>query len=300
MRALFYIMTPILILTVILASRFVTWDKLKGVDKNAATYLTNSTQLLRQEKIYEAITELTQAIEIEPKYAEAYINRGLAYYHLAHYKEAIADFTQTISLKQYTTDAYARRGDVYLALNEVPHAITDYTASLNRSKNAGVLSKRGRCFLETGNYDGAISDFSDVVQHLPTAIAYYNRGRSYYEKHIYSDKKTETLKLALDDFNKSIEMQPMYAIAYLSRGDVYGYLEQSIAQESDYSQATTLLTAAILNWDNESHGLIPILLWRAVAYKKGNQMNKAENDVERIYHIFAEFYLKKIRKSDIL
>lgn len=300
MRALFYIMTPILILTVILASRFVTWDKLKGVDKNAASYLTNGTQLLRQEKIYEAITELTQAIEIEPKYAEAFINRGLAYYHLAHYNDAIDDFTQTILLKQYTADAYARRGDVYLAIDDVPNAITDYTASLKRSKNAGILSKRGRCYMLTGQFPEAISDYTDVVKHFPTAIAYYNRGRAYHQKHLHSDDKTETLKLALDDFNKSIEMQPMYAIAYLSRGDVYGHLEQPIDQESDYTQAAALLTDAIQNWDNDAQGLIPILIWRVVAYEKGNNISKAENDFERIYHIFAEFYLKKIKVSDIL
>ncbi len=300
MRALFYIMTPILILTVILASRFVTWDKLIGVDKNAANHLTNGTQLLRKAKLYQAISELTQAIEIEPKYAEAYINRGLAYYHLAHYKEAIADFTRTISLKQYTADAYARRGDVYLALNNVPNAITDYTASLKRSKNAGILSKRGRCFLDTGNFDDAISDFSDVVQHRPTAIAYYNRGRAYYEKYLHSDEKTETLGLALDDFNKSIELQPKYAIAYLSRGDVYRHLEQQKSQEADYSQAIVLLTDAIQKWDKDTHALIPILLWRAVAYEKDNDSSKTESDVERTYHIFAEFYLKKISVSDIL
>lgn len=298
MRVLFYIMTPILILTVILASRFVTWDKLVGVDKNAASHLTNGTQLLKRTEIYEAISELTQAIEIEPKYAEAYINRGLAYYHLAQYNKAISDFTQTIKLKQYTADAYASRGDVYLALNDVQNAITDYTASLKRSKNAGILSKRGRCFLDTGNFDNAISDFSDVVQHRPTAIAYHNRGIAYYEKYLHSGEKSETLELAIDDFNKSIELQPKFAIAYLSRGDIYGHLEQHKSQESDYSQAIVLLTDAIQKWDKDSHALIPILLWRTVAFKKDKV--KAESDLERIYHIFAEFYLKKISVSDIL
>ena len=300
MRALFYIMTPILILTVILASRFVTWDKLIGVDKTAAHHLTNGTRLLRKAKIYEAISELTQALKIEPKYAEAYINRGLAYYRLAHYQEAIADFTRTISLKQYTADAYARRGDVYLALNDIPNAITDYSASLKRSKNAGILSKRGRCFLDTGNYDNAIRDFSDVVKHRPTAIAYYNRGRASYEKYLHSDEKTETLELALDDFNKSIELQPKYAIAYINRGDVYRHLKQQKSQEVDYSQAIVLLTDAIQKWDKDTHALIPILLWRAVAYEKDNDISKAKSDVERIYYIFAEFYLKKISISDIL
>ena len=300
MRALFYIMTPILILTVILASRFVTWDKLKGIDKNAAKHLTNGTQLLKQGKLYESITSLTQAIEIEPKYAEAYINRGLAYYHLTHYQEAIADFTQTIALKQYTADAYASRGDVYRTINDVSNAIFDYSVSIKRSKNAGVLSKRGQCYLDTGNIDEALSDYSEIVKHRPAAIAYYNRGRAYYEKHLHSNQKKETLELALDDLNKSIELQPKFAIAYLSRGDVYGYLAQHKSQESDYSQAAALLTNAIQNWDNDAPALIPILLWRAEVYKRVNENSKAEKDVERIYQLFAEFYLNRINLSDIL
>lgn len=293
-------MTPILILTVILASRFVTWDKLKGVDKNAANHLTNGTQLLKNGKLYQAITLLTQAIEIEPNYAEAYINRGLAHYHLAQYNEAVADFTQTITLKQYTADAYASRGDVYRTLNDVSNAISDYTASIKRSKNAGVLSKRGRCYLDTGNFDDAISDYSEIVKHRPTAIAFYNRGRAYYERHLHTDKKIETLELALGDFNKSIEMQPKFAIAYLSRGDVHGYLEQNQSQKSDYTHAVSLLTDAIRHWHNDKHALIPILLWRAMAYEKENDINEAKDDVERVYQLFAEFYLKEIDVSDIL
>ena len=251
MRALFYIMTPILILTVILASRFVTWDKLKGININAAEHLTNGTQLLKKGKFYQSITVLSHAIEIEPKYAEAFINRGLAYYHLGHYNESIADYTQTITLKQYMADAYASRGDVYHTLNDVSNAISDYTASIKRSKNASVLLRRGRCYLDTGNFKDAISDYSDIVNHRPTAVAYYNRGRAYYEKHLHSDKDKATLELALYDFNKSIEMQPKFAIAYLSRGDIQGYLEQHQSQKSDYMQAAALLTEAIQNWGND-------------------------------------------------
>ena len=177
---------------------------------------------------------------------------------------------------------------------------SDYTASIKRSKNAGVLSKRGRCYLDIGNYNDAISDYSEIVKHRPTAIIYYNRGRVYYEQHLHSDKKKETLELALEDFNKSIEMQPKYALAYLSRGDVYGYMAQHKSQKSDYSQAASLLTDAIQNWDNEEHALIPILLWRSEVFKKENDNSKAVNDIERIYQLFAEFYLKKINVSDIL
>jgi tetratricopeptide (TPR) repeat protein len=293
-------MTPILILTFILASRFVTWNKLKGVDSNALKHFSNGTQFLRNGKTYKAITTLTQAIEIEPKYAEAYIKRGIAYYHLARYKEAIADYNQTLSLKSYLADAYASRGDAYLALGDVPQAINDYTVSLKKRKNARVMSKRAKVYLETGKIPEAINDFSYIVKHGSSAIAYYNRGRAYYQKYLIADKQDDTLKLALTDFDKAIELQPSFAIAYLSRGDVYGHLKRQESQESDYSYAIDLLTDAIQNWQHEAHELIPIYLWRAVAYKKEEYVDKAENDIEKVFELFAQFYLKKIRISDIL
>ncbi len=267
MRALIYIMTPVLILTIFLASRFVTWEKLKGVDRKALKHQIDGTQFLREGKNQKAITALTKAIEIEPKYAEAYVKRGRAYYYLARYTEAIDDYTQTLFLKRFLADAYASRGDVYRALNDLPRAIADYTASL---------------------------------ENRPSAIVYYNRGRIYYQKFLISDKADETLKLALTDFDKAIELQPRFAIAYLSRGDIYEHLKQQESQESDYSHALDLLTDAIQNWENKSHDLILIYLWRAIAYQKNNYVDKAVNDIERVYELFTQFCLKKIRISDIL
>ena len=300
MRALIYIMTPILILTFLFASRFVTWEKLKGTDNEAVKHLTIGTQFLRKGKNHQAISALTQAIEIDPKYAEAYIKRGFAYYQLARYKEAIDDYTQTLSFNRYLADAYASRGDAYRALNDIPNAIADYTASLKKRKSARVLSKRAESYLETGQINEAIADYLYIVKHRPSAIAFYNRGRAYYKKYLLSDKEIDTLKLALTDFDKAIELQPRFAIAYLSRGDIHGHLRQHKSQESDYSQAVDLLTNAIQNWQNETHELIPIYLWRVVAYKKDNRVNKAVNDIEKIYELFTQFYLKKIRISDTL
>ena len=300
MRALIYIMTPVLILTIFLASRFVTWEKLKGIDSNALKHLTAGTQFLRKGKNYQAITALTQAIAIEPKYAEAYVKRGLAYYQLARYKDAIADYTQTLSLNQYSADAYASRGDAYRSLGDVTRAIADYTASLNKRKNAWIMSKRAEVYLETGKIGEAIKDYFYIVKHRPSAIAFYNRGRAYYEQFLLSGNQNEVLKLALADFDKAIEMQPSFAIAYLNRGNIYAHLGQQKSKEGDYLQAISLLTDAIQNWQNEAHELIPIYLWRAVAHEKNNHTNKAVNDIEKVYELFAQFYLKKIRISDIL
>ncbi len=59
----------------------------------------------------DAIAEYTQAIALDPKLAEAYNNRGLAYADLGKYAEAIADYYQAISLDTKYAVSYNNRGE---------------------------------------------------------------------------------------------------------------------------------------------------------------------------------------------
>ncbi len=293
-------MTPVLILTFLFASRFVSWDRLKSVDREASKHLDDGTQFLRKGQYHQAIAELTKAIEIEPEYAEAYVKRGRAYYYLMRYKEAIDDYTQTISRDRFIVDAYSGRGDVYRALGDVQRAITDYSTSIKKRKNALVMSKRAQSYLETGKLEEALTDYNYIIKRRPSAIAYYNRGRAYYQKFLLSKSVDETLKPALADFDKAVELAPNFAIAYLSRGDIYGHLGEQESKDADYTYAIDLLTEAIENWKKNADGLLTIYLWRAVAYKKNSLVEEAETDMKRIYALFGQFFLKKISTSDIL
>ena len=46
MRALIWIMTPLLIICILLASRFVSWERLKREDPEASKYVTEGTASL--------------------------------------------------------------------------------------------------------------------------------------------------------------------------------------------------------------------------------------------------------------
>ncbi len=293
-------MTPVLILTFLFASRFVSWDKLKYTDSEAAKHLEDGTQFLRKGKYHQAIAELTKAIEIDPKYAEAYVQRGRTNYHLSRYKDAIDDYTQTLSLERYIVDAYAGRGDVYRSLGDVQKAITDYSASIKKRKNALVMSKRAQMYLETGKLDDALADYNYIIKRRPSAIAYYNRGRAYFKKFLLTEKEDETIKLALSDFDKAIELAPHFAIAFLKRGDIYKHLGKQESKEVDYAQAIDLLTEAIENWQKNADGLLTIYLWRAVAYKKQDYDEAAETDLKNVYSFYRQFILNKLSVSDIL
>lgn len=294
MRPLIYIMIPVLILTIFLASRFVTWDAIKGENQQAQTYVQEGTTALRTWKLPQAIAAFTRAIEIEPKYAEAYVKRGLAYYRSAQYKTAIADYTQTLGLNRYHADAYASRGDAYRALEDTQRAIEDYSASLKRRWNAYVMQKRAETYFEGGNVQNALADYDTVIKRQPTMTAYYARGNVYLQLSIQGDKSR--LKLTLADLNQAIALEPRFANAYISRAQTYTHLGEHASATQDYTYTIKLLTDAIQTWQGEPNALIQIYYWRAFAYQKLSKVDKAEKDTNEIHKRVFSFFLEKIGK----
>ena len=60
-------------------------------------------------------------IRLKPDYADAYNNRGGAYFKLGQYQSAVKDFSEAIRLKPDYADAYNNRGGAYFNLgNQKP------------------------------------------------------------------------------------------------------------------------------------------------------------------------------------
>ncbi|WP_313893810.1 tetratricopeptide repeat protein, partial [Psychrobacillus sp.] len=132
------------------------------------------------------IANYTKAIEINPEYALAYNNRGIANQNFKKYEEAIADYTKAIEINPEYALAYNNRGSAY-----------------------GNLDK----------YEEAIADYTKAIEINPEyASAYNNRG--------IANKNLEKYEEAVADYTKAIEINPAYTSAYNNRGNVYGKLEK--------------------------------------------------------------------------
>jgi len=89
-----------------------------------------------------------QSLKLEN--AQAYNNRGLAYFEKGQYDLAIADYSEAITIDSKNAAAYYNRGDTYLL---------------------------------KGQYDEAIADFSKVIEINPKlSVFYYLRGNAYFKK----------------------------------------------------------------------------------------------------------------------
>ncbi|MFH2012062.1 MAG: tetratricopeptide repeat protein [Pseudomonadota bacterium] len=171
----------------------------------------------REGKKYQvAISAYNKAIELDPKYKNAYLTRGAAYGVLGNYQQAISDFTRAIELDP---------------------------------KHAYAYNNRGVSYGKLGNYQQAIFDISRAIEIYPGyTLAYTNRGLTY--------GKSGKYLLAISDFTRAIELDPKDAHAYYNRGITYsksGNLKQAIkdykiAARLGYKQAQNLLSKKGIDW----------------------------------------------------
>ena len=276
-RLLLYVMLPVLIACALIASRFVSWDSLKGEDPKALQFVVKGTEFLgarTDRDNHSAVSAFTRAIEISPKYAEAYVKRGLAHYRLGEYLKAIDDYTQTLSLNRYTADAYYSRGDAHRALGDYQHALADYTASLEKRWAGFVTWKRAETYLEMGDTQRALADYGAVIERKSGAAAYYYRSIAY--------ARLGEDQLALADLDKAIEIEPAFAEAYLRRGETHLRLNQHDAAESDYHKVVQFATDEIQGWGEAHPTLGPIYFRRASAYQQLGRYDDALADYEKV------------------
>ena len=111
---------------------------------NKANALWDGQKYTDQKK---AIGYLNNAIKLQPDYAQAYYNRGNAYYGLGLYKRAIKDYNETIRLKPKDIDAYYNRGNAYFFLgnNKLGCLDAQKACDLGDCKLLEVTKGKGNC-----------------------------------------------------------------------------------------------------------------------------------------------------------
>ena len=72
------------------------------------------------------IAYFNKAIEINPRFAEAYYIRGRAYYYKGWYDKAIADYTMVIELNPRFAWAYHNRANAYYHKGQYDKACSDW------------------------------------------------------------------------------------------------------------------------------------------------------------------------------
>ncbi len=94
-----------------------------------------------------AIADYTRAIDLNPKFAEAYNNRAYTYMVQHNYAAALPDLEKAIELRPDYVNALMNRGDIYNYYYEINYdsAVADYNRILQmggRERNSSVCGHR--------------------------------------------------------------------------------------------------------------------------------------------------------------
>jgi tetratricopeptide (TPR) repeat protein len=181
-----------------------------------------------------AINNYDRVITINPNYAVAYSNRGIAYYQLKDYQKALVNLEKSISIDSRDAQSYSRRGMIYFQLKDYQRALIDLEKSISIDpKYVPAYNNRGVIHRFLNDYDKAITDYDKAIFINPQdTIAYLNRGL------VYSDLKN--YQRAIIDFEKVISISPEYALAYSSRGLIYAKLDNYQNAITDYNKAINI------------------------------------------------------------
>lgn len=166
----------------------------------------NETGLLflEGEKFRNAKYYFNEAIKLDPKFAEAYLNRGIVFAKKARIRKALRDFKEALRLNPESAEAFHNRAVVFSQSGQNRQAIKDFERALGLDQSTPSIETyygRGIAWNNIGEYDKAILDFNRVIYEDPYfAEAYNTRGIAWALKKEYNK--------AIEDFRKALELDP--------------------------------------------------------------------------------------------
>ncbi|HEX3681179.1 MAG TPA: tetratricopeptide repeat protein [Bryobacteraceae bacterium] len=126
----------------------------------------------------EELRFFSEAIRLQPDYAKAFYNRGLARYAKGDLDGAIKDYNEAIRLKPDYAFAFNNCGVARAAKGDLDGALQDYNEAIRLNpEDADIFYNRGVARYDNGDRDGAIQDYNEAIRLNPDyANAFYNRG----------------------------------------------------------------------------------------------------------------------------
>lgn len=194
------------------------------------------------QKLYqEIVSDSTNALGLKEKCVACrtaiHFTRGAAEDALENHAAAIEDYNNALELTPRYVQAFINRGHAKYSLGDKEGAIQDYSKAIRVNPDEGTAYfSRGGVKSKIGHYEEAIDDYNNAIKHNPEPAklyyTYYIRGNA--------KAKLENYEGAIDDYDYAIQLHTKYANAYKKRGKAKEALGQHEAAEADLAKANEL------------------------------------------------------------
>jgi len=220
---------------------------LKAYPRFANGYVGRAKLHLAMADTTAAIADLDKALELDRDIVNAYILRAdIAINNKKDFNLALTDMNEAIKLQPRNAGFYINRAYLRYNLDDYFGAMADYDFAISLDPlNAVAYFNRGLLRAEVHDRDQAITDFSKVLEFNPDDYrSLYNRSMLYRELGNY--------KKALSDLNRVVEAFPDFEGVLFSRFQLYDLMGKKKEAEKDYNRAIALSKKAPKNLENPS------------------------------------------------
>jgi len=266
--------------------------------QNAKQYYKAGKDFVATKNYKDAVEQFTKAIEMDPDYAIAYIERADAFEKINEYKNAADDYSRAIVFEQKDPQIFYGAARINYKLGKYEEAKEFIEKSLAlKSKYLEALQLKVKILIELEDYLNALTmakkalilkdnAYNNYYHGLVSEkLKNYNQAEIDYQKSIAKNKgyvdpyialanlrlKLNKLEQAIENCNKAIGLDPDNTDAYLVRSKVYIKMMQ-------YSKAIDDISKNILI-NPES---IDMYLVRGTYYQDYAQHQNAINDFNKV------------------
>jgi tetratricopeptide (TPR) repeat protein len=179
----------------------------------------------------------------EPKTARDYHERGCVHEGNKQDAEALADYSKAVELDPRFIDAWSARSSLHADRKEYSKSIADLTKVIEiKPGDYPALFNRAGYHESVRDYDKAIADYSEVLdgdadfsrsgsrKEEDLALTYHYRGRAY---HWYRRDYVN----AIADYTRALQLDPNIQMVHYRRGTAYHALREYAKAEEDYAAA---------------------------------------------------------------
>lgn len=219
----------------VLLCSFPLWLCAQEDVKNDYIYYNEGVRAHNKGDYVNAIKCYEKCLVVNPQHKLARQNMGSVYYNQSIDAYNSSDYNSSIKFAQSalkyapkSADAYALLGNNHQKLRDYQTAIVDFSEAIKVSENPAVYyAARSWVYNDLLDNVNRLADMEMAAELEPDNATY-----QFYAGKYKQSLGEERFKLAIDNYNKAIELDPEYREAYIERGAYYmtfGQFEKALA-----------------------------------------------------------------------
>jgi tetratricopeptide (TPR) repeat protein/serine/threonine protein kinase len=228
----------LVVIMLLMAGIFGYWSisyKIKNETRAEAKQLFDMARGKMTVKNYaEALKCLDQALEKTPDFIDAYLVSAECQRYLGNYDRAIKLYKQAISIADNNPMAYFQLGQTFIAIENWEQAKDEFKKAIELDPNFGLAhAGLATCYLNLGINHDAISEYRRAIALGPNIAEkeqiLFIIGNLLTSMKIYEE--------AIQEYQKLLDINPMYADAYIGIGHCYMMISDHSKAENSFKKA---------------------------------------------------------------